>query len=195
MCGDRVNSVYLGLYYGCWCSGSLCRQDITSHDIGYIEYVGPGLTSGRILSTCIIPMWSNDIKCKYMFMYPLKNLARKGLSNNYLWNNHSLPSCVGDSDVTWVYGISNHRQLTVCPTACSGQQPWKHSPSALLDLCVCVIHRWAMDSSYKRPIMRTVEWCYREITFNEERGKISAFSLSATYLTQIYFKLFRVWLE
>ena len=25
-------------------------------------------------------MWSNDIKCKYMFMFPLKNLALKGLS-------------------------------------------------------------------------------------------------------------------
>ena len=24
-------------------------------------------------------MWSNDIKYKYMFMFPLKNLARKGL--------------------------------------------------------------------------------------------------------------------
>ena len=24
-------------------------------------------------------MWSNDIKCKYMFMFSLKNLARKGL--------------------------------------------------------------------------------------------------------------------
>ena len=24
-------------------------------------------------------MWSKDIKCKYMFMFPLKNLARKGL--------------------------------------------------------------------------------------------------------------------
>ena len=24
-------------------------------------------------------MWRNDIKCKYMFMFPLKNLARKGL--------------------------------------------------------------------------------------------------------------------
>ena len=23
-------------------------------------------------------MWSNDVKCKYMFMFPLKNLARKG---------------------------------------------------------------------------------------------------------------------
>ena len=25
-------------------------------------------------------MWSNDIKCKYMFMFPLKNVACKGLS-------------------------------------------------------------------------------------------------------------------
>ena len=24
-------------------------------------------------------MWGNDIKCKYMFMFPQKNLARKGL--------------------------------------------------------------------------------------------------------------------
>ena len=26
-------------------------------------------------------MWSNDIKCKFMFMFPLQNLARKGLRN------------------------------------------------------------------------------------------------------------------
>ena len=33
-------------------------------------------------------MWNNDIKCKYMFLFPLKNLARKGLtmfSGIYLW--------------------------------------------------------------------------------------------------------------
>ena len=27
-------------------------------------------------------MWINDIKCKYMFMFPVKNLARKGLTCN-----------------------------------------------------------------------------------------------------------------
>ena len=37
-------------------------RDISSHDIDYVEYVGPGLTWGRILSTCVITMWSNDIK-------------------------------------------------------------------------------------------------------------------------------------
>ena len=26
--------------------------------------------------TCVISMWSNGIKCKYMFMFPLQNLAR-----------------------------------------------------------------------------------------------------------------------
>ena len=31
-------------------------------------------------------MWSNDIKCKYMFMFPLQNLACKELMNYmYLW--------------------------------------------------------------------------------------------------------------
>ena len=51
----------------------LHRQDISSYDIDYVEYVGPGLTWGRILSTFVVSMWSNDIKCKYMFMFPLQN--------------------------------------------------------------------------------------------------------------------------
>ena len=55
-------------------------MDISSHDIDYVECVGPVLTWGRILSTCVLSMWSNDIKCKYMFMFPLKNVARKGLN-------------------------------------------------------------------------------------------------------------------
>ena len=54
------------------------RQDISSHDIDSIEYVGPYLTWGRILSTCGIPMGSSDIKCKCMCLFPLKDLARKG---------------------------------------------------------------------------------------------------------------------
>ena len=55
----------------------LRRQDISSHDIDYVEYVGPGLTWGRILSISVISMWSNDIKYEYMFMFPLKILVRK----------------------------------------------------------------------------------------------------------------------
>ena len=34
---------------------------------------------GRILIIYGILVWRNDIKCKYMFMFPLKNLARKEL--------------------------------------------------------------------------------------------------------------------
>ena len=48
----------------------------------YVQHVGPGLTWGRISSTCVISMWSNDIKCEYMFMFPLKNLARKELTQH-----------------------------------------------------------------------------------------------------------------
>ena len=46
----------------------------------YVEKVGSCLIWGRISTTCIISMWRNDTKCKYMFMFPLKNLARKGLN-------------------------------------------------------------------------------------------------------------------
>ena len=63
---------------------SLRRQDISSHDIDYIEYVDPSLTWGRILNTCVISTWRKYIKCKYMFMIPLKNLARQGLNSNAL---------------------------------------------------------------------------------------------------------------
>ena len=52
--------------------------------INYIEYVGPYLTCGRISSTCVISVWRNDTKCKYMFMFALKNLARKGLMSHIL---------------------------------------------------------------------------------------------------------------
>ena len=37
-------------------------------------------TWGRILGTCVISVWRNDIKCKYIFMFTLKNLVPKGLT-------------------------------------------------------------------------------------------------------------------
>ena len=40
---------------------------------------GSGLICGGILSTCVISMWNNDLKCKFVFMFPLRNLARKEL--------------------------------------------------------------------------------------------------------------------
>ena len=41
------------------------------NDIDYVDFVGPGPTRGRILGTRVISLGSNDIKCKYMFMFPL----------------------------------------------------------------------------------------------------------------------------
>ena len=57
---------------------NIMAADVSSHDIDYIEYVGPSLTWGSVLSSCVKSMWRNDIKYKYMFMFPQKNLARKG---------------------------------------------------------------------------------------------------------------------
>ena len=67
-----------------------------SNDIDYVEYVSPGLTWGRILSTCVISIQSNDIKCKYMLNFPLKKIARKGLPwGDQLRHSHSCNySCV-----------------------------------------------------------------------------------------------------
>ena len=32
-----INSVQHSKYHGCWCPGSLRRQDISTHDIDYVE--------------------------------------------------------------------------------------------------------------------------------------------------------------
>ena len=47
--------------------------------------------SRKDLSTCVISMWSNEIKCKYMFMFPLNNLTRKGLIKEVWCHNNPEP--------------------------------------------------------------------------------------------------------
>ena len=71
---------------------------------GGVEYVGPGFTWGRILSTYVISMWSNDIKCKCMFMFPLKNLARKELKLK-LVNSYSSLTPILAQTAMWVQEI------------------------------------------------------------------------------------------
>ena len=109
-CWDRVISVWLGQYHGCWCPGSLRCQDISSHDIDYVEYVGTGLTWGRILSICVILMWSNDMKCEYIFMFPLQNLAHKGLSHpmQSLPGTPTHPSIVTQRSSSLSWMINSH---------------------------------------------------------------------------------------
>ena len=58
-----------------------CHQDINNHDIDYVELVSPGLIRGMISIIFGMSMGKNDIKCEYMFIFPLKNLARKELKD------------------------------------------------------------------------------------------------------------------
>ena len=59
----------------------------SSAAIDIVEQLGPCLIFGRISTNWIMSMWSNDIKCKYMFICPLKNIAHKGLSfYNNVWD-------------------------------------------------------------------------------------------------------------
>ena len=37
MCGDQINPVPHCKYHGGWCPGSLCHQDISTHEIDYVE--------------------------------------------------------------------------------------------------------------------------------------------------------------
>ena len=78
------------------------RQDISSHDIDYGEEVGSCLIWGRILTACVTSKWQKDTKCKYMFMFLLKNLARKGL-----WTQTQLVMLVHSA--TW--GLKQHLQM------------------------------------------------------------------------------------
>ena len=47
--------------------------------------VNPCLTLGRISTISVTSMSRNDIKCKYTFLFPLQNLACKGL--NHYWTH------------------------------------------------------------------------------------------------------------
>ena len=58
---------------------TLRRQDINNHDIDWVKLLTPGLIPGMISIIYGMSVWRNDIKCKYMFLFPLKNLARKEL--------------------------------------------------------------------------------------------------------------------
>ena len=91
-CQDRVNSVYLGQYHGRWCPGSLRRQGINIHDIDLCRIGRSSSYSRRNFSyLCLILLvWRNDIKCKDIFLFSLKNLARKGLRHGWLNISYSL---------------------------------------------------------------------------------------------------------
>ena len=87
-CREQIVPVQHRKYHGCWCPGSLRRQDISTHDIGYVEYMWSCLTSGGISTTCAMSVWRNDINCKCIFMYLWKiQYVRAKLHSytDYLW--------------------------------------------------------------------------------------------------------------
>ena len=50
-----------------------------TRDIDYVVLVSCFLTSAMISTTCVMSICSNDIRCEYMFLFPVRNLARIGL--------------------------------------------------------------------------------------------------------------------
>ena len=130
-----LSSDWLGQYHGCWCPGSLRWQNISNNDTVFIEYVGPSFTWGRILSTGVKSMWMNDIKCKYMFMFPLKNLPCKGLNGSLNTCKHLQHPChnhltslgchqpkVLACDEIWTYTNTNGIHLNMCSYITEKQQ-------------------------------------------------------------------------
>ena len=48
---NRISSVPHNQYHGCWCSDSLHRQDISTHDTDYVEQARSCFTRGRFSTT------------------------------------------------------------------------------------------------------------------------------------------------
>ena len=69
----------------------LGHQAISSHDINYVNLVPVGiyLTWRRISVSCVMSMLRNDINCKYIFMFLLKNLASLELMASCNQTSHS----------------------------------------------------------------------------------------------------------
>ena len=77
---------------------------ISNHDIDCVNYVSPGLIRGGIsIIDGMSVWWRNDIKCKYMFTFPLKNLARTDLT---FWSLQE-GQCVNSSRPSDVFASVN----------------------------------------------------------------------------------------
>ena len=78
---------------------------------------------GRISTTCVESLWRYDTKCKYMFMFSLKNLARKGLipDTRCAWKTN-LPQQVSNKpyQLVVIYSVS-----TSC-NCIKGLSVWLH---------------------------------------------------------------------
>ena len=78
----RIIPVQHSQCHGCWRPGSLRRQGIGTNDTDYVEEACFCLTRGTISITCVMPVWRNDITCRYNFMFSMKHSAHKGLTED-----------------------------------------------------------------------------------------------------------------
>ena len=56
-------------------------------------------------------MWRNDLKCKYMFMFPLKNLARQGLIITFI-RSYSANN-VESTSLSWHHHVQSSRVVYI----------------------------------------------------------------------------------
>ena len=81
------------------------------HYIDYAEYRIPCLTRGRISTTCVVSLWTDDISCKYTFHVfyekcstKMVTLLGKGKIYVCLWYMRAHSPCIAKS-----YFIGNHK--------------------------------------------------------------------------------------
>ena len=111
-------------------------------------------------------MWRNDIKCKYMFMFILKNLARKGLIQDqcisYSANINPTTNIWSSKIIAWNSlrwrhngrdGIWNHQPHPCLLNRLFGVDQRKHQSSASLAF-VWGIHRGPVNTPHKWPVTR-----------------------------------------
>ena len=105
--------------------------------------------SWKILTTCIMSLWKNGMNYIYIFMFPMKHLARfRGDKRRNPFTN-----CHYD-DVTMGAIASQITSLTIVySTVYSGADQSKHQTSASLAF-VWGIHRGPVNSPHKWPVTR-----------------------------------------
>ena len=107
--------------------------------------VSPGLIGGRISVIFGMSVWRNDTKCKYMFMFPLKNLACKEFIFSLTYQHWQVVLPVVEQHFVVVW----HQELVVpCPL----QHRPRAWPQVLLALTVQPCPAWASYSSHKRAL-------------------------------------------
>ena len=135
-------------------------------------------------------MWIYYRKCKYMFIFALKNLARKGLRLHafYHMNGTSrmemgigLPLTLHYSHVIMSEIVSQITSVPiVCSTVCSGENQRKKSKPPVAGLCegippVTTGHRWFPPQRVSKAENVSIWWRHhiQSVRFNHQHDKFT----------------------